>query len=238
MLSIIIPSFKGSTVLKNQLPGFIKYLENKKINYEIIIVDDGSKDGGKTQQIAKDFGCLYFENKKNMGKGAAVKLGMLNAKGDFRIYTDVDIPFEYSAIERFLYYLDFKEFDLAIGDRTLPESTYFSEIPAIRRIGSAIFTFIIGRFITTGMFDTQCGLKGFRGNVAEDLFSVSRINGFAFDAELLYVSLKRNYDIKRLPVKFRNQEGSSVSYLIHGIEILKDLVLLKINHLTGKYKKK
>ena len=149
----------------------------------------------------------------------------------------MDIPFDYSAIEKFIHYLDFKEFDLVVGDRTLPQSTYFTEIALSRKLGSAIFTFIIGRFITTGMFDTQCGLKGFRANIAEDLFSAGRINGFAFDVELLYISLKRNYDIKRLPVKFRNQEGSSVRLLKHGISMLKDLALIKINHFAGKYKK-
>ena len=81
-------------------------------------------------------------------------------------------------------------------------------------------------------------MKGFRADVAEDLFGVARINGFAFDVELLYISLKRNYDIKRLPVVLRCQEGSSVSVLRHGFGMLIDLFIIKWNHIRKKYKKR
>lgn len=237
-LSIIIPSFKGSEVLKNNVPGLITYLKQKNNSYEIIIVDDGSNDNGATQLVAETLGCRFFENPRNLGKGATVRKGMLNAKGNFRIFTDVDIPFEYDAFDLFLKYLDAKEFDVVIGDRTLPGSSYFTEISRSRKIGSTIFSFIVGRFVAGGHFDTQCGMKGFRASVADDLFSVGKVNGFAFDVELLYISLKRNYDIKRLPVVLRCQEGSSVSVLIHGMGMLIDLYKIKWNQLRGKYNKK
>ena len=237
MLSIIIPSYKGAVTLKNNLPDFIEYLNKKNIHHEIIIVDDGSNDSDSTKQIAKEFGCIYLQNNKNIGKGAAVRKGMLHAKGEYKIFTDVDIPFEYETIENFLYYLDFKEFDIVIGDRTLPQSTYFAKVPKIRKIGSNIFTFIVGRFVTSGLFDTQCGIKGFTKNAANDLFSVSRIDGFAFDVEILYIALKRNYDIKRLPVKFRCNESSSVKVIKHGIGMVIDLFKIKINHLLKVYNK-
>ncbi len=233
--SIIIPSYNGSAVLENQLPGLIQFLKEKNIRFEVIVVNDGSKDNGRTETIAKSFGCTYVGYEKNHGKGAAVTKGMQAAKGAYRIFTDMDIPFEYEAIEQIIYYMKVKEYDLVIGDRTLPESTYFSEIPKLRKMGSSIFTFIIGRFITTGLFDTQCGLKGFTEKTANDLFSVNRIKGFAFDVELLYISLKRNYDIKRIPVKLRNQEGSSIRMLKHAIEMIRDLLYIKLNHISGKY---
>lgn len=238
MLSIIIPSYKGANILKTNLPPFIDYLRAKEINYEIIVVDDGSNDGGQTELVAKQYGCNYIDYEGNLGKGGAVKKGMIFAKGKFKLYTDVDIPFEFQSIESFLYYLEFKGFDIVIGDRTLPESSYLSEIPFSRKLGSVFFTFIVGRFVTSGLNDTQCGIKGFKANVADDLFSVSTINGFAFDVELLYVALKRNYDIKRLPVKLRNNDETSVSLIKHAPGMLRDIILLKINHLMGKYKKK
>ena len=238
MLSIIIPSYKGAAVLNNNLSGLLEYLAKKNIQNEIIIVDDGSDDEGATARTAREHGCKYLKNEKNQGKGAAVKKGMLHATGQFRIFTDVDIPFEYDAIERFLYYLDFKEFDLVVGDRTLPESSYFTDISKMRKIGSNIFSFIVGRFITTGLFDTQCGMKGLRAKAADDLFSVTRVQGFAFDVELIYIALKRNYDIKRLPVRLRCQEGSSVNVLKHGISMLIDLANIKTNQVLGRYNKK
>ena len=78
MLSIIIPGYKGALTLKNNLPDFIEYLNKKNIHHEIIIVDDGSNDSGATKQIAKEFGCIYLQNNKNIGKGAAVRKGMLD----------------------------------------------------------------------------------------------------------------------------------------------------------------
>ena len=237
LLSIIIPSYKGAEVLKNNVPGLINYFKQKNSSFEIIIVDDGSQDGGATENVARELNCKFLKNEKNLGKGAAVRNGMLNAQGDLRIFTDVDIPFEYDAFDRFVHYLKVKEFDVVIGDRTLPGSSYFIDIPPIRKIGSNFFSFIVGRFVVGGHFDTQCGMKGFRASVAKDLYSISKINGFAFDVELLYISLKRNYDIKRLPVVLRCQEGSSVNVLRHGFGMLVDIFKIKWNHVRGLYKK-
>ncbi len=237
MLSIILPSYKGSNLLAKNLPGFIEYLNGKNISHEIIVVDDGSNDNKATKKVADEYKCIYLENPKNMGKGASVRKGMSHAKGDFRIFTDVDIPFEFDAFEQFLHYLDFKEFDIVIGDRTLPGSNYFSEISKTRKRSSGFFKFLVGRFVTTGMFDTQCGIKGFRAEIAKDIFSVQRINGFAFDVELLYIALKRNYDIKRLPVKLRTNEASTISLAREGVNMVFDILKIKLNHVRGKYDK-
>lgn len=235
-LSIVLPSYKSADTLRSQLPGFIAWLKTKNWSTEIIVVDDGSEDNGATGKVATENGCIFIQQEKNQGKGAAVRRGMLAAKGEYRIFTDADIPFEFEAIELFYHYVKDKEFDIAIGDRRLPESKYFSEIKGARKMGSNIFTFFVGRFITTGFSDTQCGIKAFKGKVAEDLFSVARLSGFAFDVEILYIALKRNYDIKRLPVHFRsNQDGSSVSLMKHAPGMLMDLFRIKWNHLRGQY---
>jgi len=238
MISIIIPSYKSAKILANQLPGLISHLNAKQYNYEIIVVDDGSMDEGETENVAKKLNCKFFGNPKNLGKGGAVKNGMLMATGDIRIFTDADIPFEYKNLDSFIEYLQTKDYDIAIGDRTLPESTYFTEISNKRKLGSNIFTFIVGRFITTGVFDTQCGLKAFKKNIAIDLFEKTKIFSFAFDVELIYIALKRNYDIKKLPVNLRSQEGSSVNLLRHSFGMVADLFKIKINHLRGLYNKK
>lgn len=238
-LSIVLPSYKDAELLRSQLPAFIDWLNAKIGSYELIIVDDGSDDAGATENIAKENKVIFIRQEKNSGKGAAVRKGMLAAKGEYRIFTDADIPFEFEAIENFLHYIKEKEFDIAIGDRRLSESNYFSKIKGARKVGSNIFTFFVGRFITTGFSDTQCGIKGFKGKVADDLFSVARLNGFAFDVEILYIALKRNYDIKRLPVHFRsNHDDSSVSLMRHAPGMLMDLFRIKWNHLRGNYNSK
>lgn len=214
------------------------YLNQKGYGYEVLLVDDGSSNPADTEKVAQDLNIRFVGLPKNQGKGGAVKAGMLEAKGQFRIFTDVDIPFEYENFDLFLKYLDEKEFQMVVGDRTLPESKYFTEISKLRKFGSNIFSFIVGRFVVGGHFDTQCGMKGFREDVAEDIFGLSRIPSFAFDVEVLYIALKRNYDIKRLPVQLRMQEGSSVRVVSHGLGMVIDLFRIKGNQLRGKYVKK
>jgi len=236
--SLIIPSYNSAKVLENNLPYLLNFFGKRNNSFEIIIVDDGSNDDGQTERIARELGCIYLRLPENSGKGAALKMGMLHAKGRFRLFTDADAPFEAEAFERFLFYLDQKEFDLVIGDRTLPGSKYHREIPALRKLASAWFSFLVGRFVVGGLFDTQCGLKGFRADVANDLFGISRMRGFTIDVEILYVALKRNYDIKRLPVVLRSQEGASVKILRHSLTMMIDLFRIKTNHVLKRYAKK
>lgn len=237
-ISIIIPSYRSSKTLENNLPYLMDFIREKELNAEVLIVDDGSKDEGETKLIAEKNRCTILSYTKNKGKGGAVRFGMQHAKGDICIFTDADIPFETTAIESIIHYINFKEYDIVIGDRGLAESDYFKKISSKRRFGSGFFTFIVGRFITTGVFDTQCGLKGFRKNIADDLFGVSRIDSFTFDVELIYISLKRNYDIKKIPVSLRSQEGNSVSVFRHGFKMVFDLFQIKLNHLRKFYIKK
>lgn len=237
-LSLVIPCYNGAQTVGNNLPDFMTFLDGKYPSYEILLVDDGSENQAELKQVAEDLGCRFIGLPKNRGKGAAVKAGMLEARGDYCIFTDVDIPFEYENFEQFVTYLDEKEFHVVVGDRTLKESVYFTEISKTRKLGSNVFSFIVGRFVVGGHFDTQCGMKGFRKEVAEDIFSRSRIPSFAFDVEVLYISLKRNYDIKRLPVQLRMQEGSSVRVLAHGMGMVVDLFRIKWNQLRKRYDKK
>lgn len=237
MISFIIPSYKSSNALDKNLPYLINYVKEKKLEHEIIIVDDGSNDNSATKYVADKYQCKYMTYPENAGKGAAVRLGMINAVGDIKIFTDADIPFESDAYDLILKSILTQDFDLVIGDRTLDESIYFTEISSQRKAGSNFYTFFVGRIITTGIFDTQCGLKGFKKSVADDLFKVTKITSFAFDVELIYLALKRNYSIRKIPVKLRSQEGSSVSLLKHAPGMLIDLFKIKINHLKGIYKK-
>lgn len=237
-LSLVIPSYRSASVLSGQLPDLMCWLNTSGFTFEVIVVDDGSEDGGATRVAAQNNRCRFLELPRNQGKGGAVRAGMKAARGQFRIFTDADIPFRNEAIASFIHYLDFKEFDVVVGDRALPESRYLTEISKLRKWGSALFTLIVGRFVTTGLFDTQCGMKGFRAAIAEDLFGVGRINGFAFDVELLYIALKRNYDIKRLPVIYRGDQGpSTVSLLRHGPGMVGDLLRIKWHQVFGHYRR-
>ncbi|MCK9219236.1 MAG: glycosyltransferase [Bacteroidales bacterium] len=235
-LSIIVPSYKSAGILRKNLPVLITYLKSQDYSFEVIVVDDGSNDHGATETVCHEMNCIFCRNKKNIGKGAAVRTGMKAARGAFRIFTDADIPYELNAIGTMLRYLDFKEFQLVIGDRKLKGSSYLTEIPELRKITSIFFTRFVGTIVTANFFDTQCGLKGFRGDVADFIFKHARINGFAFDVELLYIALKQNFEIKRIPVRLTNQEKSTVKVFRHGVGMFFDLFRIKLNNMRGYYK--
>jgi dolichyl-phosphate beta-glucosyltransferase len=234
-VSIVLPSYRGAAYARRHVPLLLHHLHELGVRHEVIIVDDGSADGGETRAVAAELGCTYLENAENRGKGASVRRGMLAARGRFRLFTDIDLPYEFEDIDRFLYYLNDKEYHFVAGDRTLAQSRYFHEVPAARVLASHVYSTVVGRLVASGWFDTQCGLKGFRAEVAEDLFGVARVDRFAFDVELFYIALKRNYDIKRLPVHLRVNEASTVSVVRDGAAMVRDIGVIRWNQFLGRY---
>jgi len=236
-LSLIIPAYNAADILEKNLTVLLNYINRQPFLSEVIIVDDGSDDHGATEKIAKNAGCVFLRNHKNMGKGAAVRNGMKHASGKFRIFTDADIPYELGTIENMLIYLDEWGCEMVVGDRTMQGSCYFLEISKLRRLTSLFFSWFVGTIVTSSFFDTQCGIKGFHENSARFIFDHCRINGFAFDVEVLYIALKQKMEIKRIPVKSRNQGKSTVHVFKHGIIMFFDLFRIKFFHCSGCYKK-
>lgn len=233
-LSIILPVYNNQDVLKENIGYLTEFLKVKEISYEIIIVDDCSRSAGDIMEIAGDYNCQCIRNEKNYGKGESVKRGMLKASGKYRLFTDADIPYENQGIEMILEKLDKEKYDVVIGDRTLLKSEYKNG-SFLRSTGSRLFSLIV-RELTSGKFpDTQCGLKGFTAESAETLFRKTKIKGFAADVELLYLALKHNYKIGKVPVKLRSQSVSTVSVIKHGFQMVFDLMKIKIFRLRKKY---
>lgn len=234
-ISLVIPTFNDAFALTKNYPILLDYLQASSHNWELIIVDDGSQDTQAITLFSQQNQVALICLKQNRGKGAAIREGILKAKGEIVIYTDADIPFECAALDQIIEYIHVKEFDLVIGDRGLKDSDYFNQIAPKRKFGSGLFTFFVGRFVTTGFSDTQCGLKGFKQTVAQRLFSRTQLNSFAFDVELLYIALKWNLDIKKIPVKLRSADGNSVNLIKHGPRMVFDLFRIKWFHLKGLY---
>jgi dolichyl-phosphate beta-glucosyltransferase len=228
MLSIVIPCFNGAVSLSKSLPEVIKNLNCNSLDFEIIIVDDGSKDFIYTQNVAKKFNCKFIQNKKNLGKGNAVRKGVLKAKGDVIIYTDVDIPFGSKSILNFYNTIKNNKCDVLIGDRTESVKNYYDKIPVNRKIVSKIFSFIIMKWILKKSFDTQCGLKGFTKQSAIFLFSRGFVNGFAFDVELLLMAIQKKYIIQKYPIQFVSVQGKvSFNLIKQAFTMLIDLIKIK-----------
>jgi dolichyl-phosphate beta-glucosyltransferase len=232
-VSVVLPCYKAAPLARRSVDQLCRSLPSTGLEWEIVVVDDGGGDFSDADWKESDRVRL-IRFTKNCGKGAAVREGMLTARGDVRIYTDVDLPFGVDPVPVIRQYLR-GGFHMVVGDRTLPGATYRESISRPRRIASAVFTSFVGTLVTGGFFDTQCGLKGVRGDIADHLFPLLTIDRFAFDVELIYVALKHRLDIKRIPVTLLNNETSSVRLLRDASRGVSDIARIKINQMARRY---
>ena len=240
-LSLIIPVYNADNFINNSMKTITKWVKNLDYSVEVILVNDGSSDNSKVKIEnyikSHDPSLKLLSYNINKGKGYAVKQGMILAQGEFKIFTDADIPYGLRIIDKILHYLDFKEFDVCIGNRNSIHSKYFMNKSFFRKITSIVFTAFTSRFVVTGINDTQCGLKGFRSSVANQLFPKLAIDGFGFDVEILYLSYKNEFDIKRIPVFFEGNDNSTISLVADSFSMLIDVLALPFRyHFTKHYK--
>ena len=162
----------------------------------------------------------------NKGKGYAIRFGFKKVIAPMVIYTDADIPFSEDSMLLMTNTLKEKIEDnvWVIGDRTLPGSIYFDNIPWLRKAGSDLFLIIIKYTLGTQFADTQCGLKGFTRKAGELVFTKSQIDRFAFDFESLFIARKLKLPVYKIPVQLRNQSPSTVRVFRDGMKLLKDVL--------------
>jgi dolichyl-phosphate beta-glucosyltransferase len=235
LTSIVIPCYNGEALIGQTLSLLTEYCERALPDHEILVVDDGSTDN-TAAIVQEDFPSVRLISlEKNVGKGQAVREGILSATGDLRLFMDADAPFDLEILETFVRYLDFKEFEMVIGSRTHGNYEIYTKRTHLRRVASSIMSMFISRIVLTGFRDTQCGLKGFRADAAEYLFREGVITGFAFDIELLYLAFKNDFDVKRIPVSLVRNDYSTVSVLRHGSRMLRDVFRIVFRYYLGIY---
>jgi dolichyl-phosphate beta-glucosyltransferase len=236
MTSIILPVYNCAPNLDKGLGALQSYLENTGAPYEIIVVDDGSASQADTVKVAQKYACNVVAFPENKGKGAAVQSGVLAAKGDLVIFMDGDFPFHLSAIGGMIDELQSGRADVVIGDRTLQESRYPSNIEPARKAGSKILSMIISTFYVRGFRDTQCGIKGFTAAAGKRIFSKLTLYRFSFDVEVLFIARRNRLVINRIPVQVYEQAGSSVRIWRDGFAMLGSLLKICVNNIVGKYR--
>jgi dolichyl-phosphate beta-glucosyltransferase len=234
-LSVILPCFRAAPVAAETVSELESVLETSfPGEWEIIVVDDGGEDFPPDWPPGNAVSLIEMD--RNHGKGRAIRTGMARARGRARIYTDIDLPYDPWLIPVMAQYLLTDDFHLVVGDRRLPESSYQVDLPLPRRFVSSVSTFLIGTLVTGGFFDTQCGLKGLRGDVADLIFPMVQTDRFVFDVEVVYLSLRFNCNIKRLPVSpGRGQQRSTVRPFRDSVRGLTDLLRIKARALRGGY---
>src|SRR3989344_4312858 len=228
-VSVIIPAYNEEKTIESALIKISTYLGKKGYDYEIIVVDDGSKD--QTLTIAKKLASpkiRILENGVNRGKGYAVKCGVLHAQKDRVLFTDADMATPIEELENFS---RFQNYDILIASRALPDSKILSHQPRFRELGGRFINFFVRWLAVPGIYDTQCGFKLFRQEAAKKIFPLQTINRFGFDIEVLYIARKHGLTIKELPVTWSHHPNTKVSPIKDGLRILWDLIKIRTNDL-------
>ncbi|MDP2930241.1 MAG: glycosyltransferase family 2 protein [bacterium] len=236
-LSIIIPAYNEEKRLPKTLEAIDFYMRQQSYSYEIIVVNDGSKDqtsqvvGERVSHIAK---LRMVDNKENHGKGYVVRQGMTEARGDFRIFTDADNSTSIEQIEKI--WAGFNNgFDVVIGSRDIKGAVFVVKQAWWRRLIGDVGNLVIRALISLwGIPDTQCGFKGFTKEAAGKIFSHCIINRWAFDIEVLALAKKFNFKIKQVPVVWENNVESRVRPSDF-LETFIDVIRIKKNFVCGKY---
>jgi glycosyltransferase involved in cell wall biosynthesis len=200
---------------------------------EVVVVDDGSRDG--TADAALDGGAdQVVVQPRNRGKGAAVRVGVQAARGRTVAFTDADLAYAPEQLLRILAAVE-DGWDVAIGDRGHPDARTVVSTSRLRAFGSRVIN-LLGYAVLLGAFrDTQCGLKGFRSDVGRFLFARARIDGFAFDIELLHLVERHDLSLVEVPVEVSNSTRSTVRVVRDAARLVRDLFRMRHWAATGAY---
>jgi len=237
--SIVVPAHNEAARILPYLQSIASYIQERGQPYEILVVDDGSTDA--TAFVVETAASTIPEIRLlrtplRRGKGAAVRRGMRAAVGRLQLFTDADGATPIQELARLEEALA-NGADMAIGSRSLASRLpdYTVQARWYRTILSFLFNGLLQRNDLRGIADTQCGFKLFRQTVAADLFRVSSIDGFGFDLELLYVAQQRGYRIAEVPVNWSHQPGSKFRVVRDGLDMLRELAMIRRNGTKGYY---
>lgn len=237
-LSVIIPAYNEEKRILTTLISLDKYLSQQDFDYEIIVVNDGSKDN--TTRVVKDARkkireIKLIDNKKNCGKGCVVKQGMLDAKGKYRLFMDADNSTTIDHLDKFWPF--FKQgYDIVIGSIEVKGSKIHEEAAWYRRLLGKYSKYLIR--ILAGLWkikDSQRGFKLFSAKAVEKIFSKQTIMRWGFDIEILAIAKKMGFKIKEVPVNWSNPGESKVTLKSY-IKTFQELLKIKWNLITNKYK--
>ena len=232
MLSIIVPAYNEEQRLPATLVRMRAYLDGRDEPYEVLVVDDGSGDNtlATSRAIAETWPQMQvLALEHNTGKGAAVRLGMLSARGDHRVFSDADLSTPIEEIERLRAHLQ-GNCAVAIASRALPESQIDVHQPGRREVMGRTYNRLLRLAALRGLHDTQCGFKAFTAEAAIACFTPLRTLRFGFDAEVLLRARRLGWTVAEVGVVWRHAENSRVSPIRDSLGTLVDLIRLRLRH--------
>ncbi|RIL07453.1 MAG: glycosyl transferase family 2 [Proteobacteria bacterium] len=241
-LSIVIPAYNEQWRIPSTLIDVIDYFARLNLPYEVIVVDDGSRD--QTGHVIEKFqnitpGLRLIRLAENRGKGHAVRVGVLNARGKRILFADADGATPIAEIERLVKAID-QGSDVAIGSRALSSEDTKVITRWYRKYLGRVFNLMVNWWIVPEIADTQCGFKLFTAEAADFIFKRQRCDGFAFDVELLYLARRSGMRIAEVPVNWTNVPGSKVNLAVDSILMFLEILKIPLRHRTvarGAYMK-
>jgi len=244
LLSIIIPAYNEAQRLLPTLQKIAEFLRLQRYTAEVIVVENGSTD--ETSTVVEQFAATEVHQDdpfrvrllhSAQGKGAAVKHGMLNANGDYRIMSDADLAVPIEEFNKFLPpVLPIRSNDVAIASREGPGAIRHGE-PFHRHLMGRVFNFLVRALAVPGVQDTQCGFKCFTREAALFLFPLQRIDGWGFDVEILHIASMHGLRMVEVPVEWYYGQNSRIRPLENTISMVTELLRIRLNGRRGYYDK-
>jgi glycosyltransferase involved in cell wall biosynthesis len=238
-ISIVVPAYNEQARLPDTIRRIHDYLSGSDwVFHEIVVVDDGSTDA--TVEVASAFAkenphVRVLRNPGNRGKGYSVRHGMMEARGEWRLFTDADLSAPIEEIEKLWTAIERDGSLVAIGSRALDRSLIGVHQPGMRESAGRVFNAVMRTVVGLPIADTQCGFKLFQGAASREVFSRQTQERFGFDVEILFIAKKHGYRISEVPVRWNHMEGSKVGMLT-GLHAFSELAAVRWNDLRGKYR--
>lgn len=234
-LSLIVPAYNEESRLPEMLGQLANFVDSQSYDIEVLIIENGSQD--QTFQLAQNFSRQHENFRayqlEEKGKGLAVRHGMLQARGHYRMMLDADLSMPTDQIPRFIP-PQLENPELVIASREAPGAVRYHE-PQFRHAGGRAINFLIRLLALPGLQDSQCGFKCFREDIALDLFNVQKMKGWSFDIELLVVARMRGYHIEELAIPWYYNEQSHVRPIRDAIRMILDLLKIRRFARNGDY---
>ncbi len=239
-ISVVIPAYNEEKRLPATLARVAEYLSGHSFAFtEILVVDDGSSDGtaARAAEMMLGYPCArVLRNPGNRGKGYSVRHGMLEAKGDWVLFTDADLSSPIEELEKLLAAVERDGAQIAIGSRALDRSLVGVHQPLFREYAGRFFNLVMRAVTGLKFKDTQCGFKLFQREAARKIFSRQQLERFGFDAEILFLAQMLGYRAVEVPVRWNDVAGSKVGTL-QGLNGFADLIRIRRNQWAGRYKR-
>jgi glycosyltransferase involved in cell wall biosynthesis len=239
-LSIVVPAYNEGSRLGKSLSAIATYLNEFHPGSELIVVDDGSTDN--TASVAREelanspnLRTSVISYQSNLGKGRAVRLGLLASRGEIVLFTDADLSTPITETPKVIEPISRGECDLTFGSRALDRSLIGVHQPWRREQGGRVFNLIVRLATGLPFWDTQCGFKAFRMSSCRPIIEGATIDRFGFDVELLYVAYRAGLRLKEIPVRWNHEQGSKVNVASDSIKMLSEVGRIRQQARRGVY---